>query len=67
MSDNSWSEYRELFKHLLKKIDDIDEKLERALIQVSRLEERNRIMSALYGALGGGIAIIVMLAVKYLA
>lgn len=66
MDTNGWSEYRKLFEHLIVKIDSIDEKLEKALIQVSKLEERNKIMSVIYGALGGGIAVIIMLAVKFL-
>lgn len=66
MDTNGWNEYRELFKHLIGKIDSIDEKLERALIQVSKLEERNKLMSALYGALGGGIAVLSLLAIKFL-
>ncbi len=67
MENNGWSEYRELFKHLITKIDSIDDKLEKALIQVGKLEERNKVMSALYGALGGGLAIIITLAIKVLS
>lgn len=63
---NGWSEYRELFKHLIHKVDQIDTKLEKALIQISKVEERHKFMAAAWGTLGGVLAVVTVFAIKFL-
>lgn len=62
---NGWTEYKKLFEQLLIKVDVIDEKLDKALIKIARLEERNKIMSILWGSLGGGIAVLISVTAQY--
>lgn len=63
---NGWSQYKKLFERLIDKVDSIDDKVEIISIKMGKLEERSKVMSALYGGLGAGIAIIITLAVRFL-
>jgi len=64
--DNGWQEYKKLFDNLIKKVDKIDTNLTLARIDIAKISERSRIMSALWGTLGGGLAIAISVAIRFM-
>ena len=67
MSENGWHEYKKLFDYLIGKVDSIDDKVGKTLIEVAKLKEKTRNTAALYGTLGGGIGVLVIFSLKVLA
>jgi len=64
--DNGWQEYKKLFENLIKKVDKIDTNLTLARIDIAKVGERSRIISALWGTVGGGLAVAIGIAVRFM-
>lgn len=62
---NGWIEYKKLFEHLVATVTVIDSKLDTALIKIGKLEERSKMMSVLWGSMGGGLAVLISVAAQY--
>lgn len=67
MKKNGFTEYKKLFEHLVRTVNSIDQKLDKVVIDVVKLKERDRIISkVLWCLLGGGITIAVTVVVRFL-
>ncbi len=65
VTDNGWQEYKKLFEYIIKKVDKIDTTLDMAVTKIGKLEERSKLMSAFWGSMGGGVAILISIAMRF--